>query len=735
MKEKDSEIIQTACSLYDGHGCALKIHLKNGRITHIKPGDFPIPFFNGACAKGLSAHHWAYHPDRLQSPLKRIGERGAGKWERISWEEAVAGISAKLKEIAGAHGPEAVAWSAPELPYLSLGGFSRLVTLTRGTWIQNWGYGDLAGPNADMATFGNVLGGFYMTVLDEPKQMIVWGWNPADTNPFGMKVIKAAKKRGVEIIVIDPRYTKTAAAAHRHIPIRPGTDGALALGMLNVILEKGLQDVSFIAEHTVGPFLVRKDNGLFLKKSDLTGPPEDSTPLVWDEISAQPKPFDTEGIKPALQGRYSSSGIDCQPAAQLLADVVKEYPPEKVADITDVPVETIRCLAMDYASKKPASIHRGFGLQRSFHSDLTWRAINTLAAFTGNISFNRISTVFETETSSLYFPEPAGDYNRLPIMHLYDAITQGNPFPVKALCSSMHNFVNQMPNTHRILNEVFPKLELILVCDLFMTATARYADYVLPVASFLESTDLVPQMGKPYVQLQKKVIEPLHKCRSNFQIAAALGREMGFSNYFDKSEEDYIEEILDTYPVYQDITMKVLEKGPVEVKPTEGPAFGTPSGRIEFYVEKLKAFDQELPVYKEPVESLRQKKAKKDDLSLLTPHARYRLHSTFANIPELLKFDPEPTLEIHPSDAKKRNIEDNDPVYVSNDRGRVKLKAKITPDIKPGVVSIGQGWWPEHYMEGHHQELIHDLLNPAQDAILGPNAAYFDVRVKVHKAG
>ena len=734
-KIRNTDVIRTVCPMHDGGGCGLSVHLKNGRITKIAPGNFPIPFLKTACAKGLSAHHWAYHPDRLRHPLKRIGQRGAGKWERIAWTEAIAGISDKLKEIAERYGSESVAWAAPELPFLKLGGYSRLVNLTKGTWIENWGYGDLAGPNADMSTFGYILGGFYMPIMDGAKQIIVWGWNPAATNPLGMKALTASKKMGNRIIVIDPRYTDTAAVADEHIPIRPGTDGALALGMLNIILEKGLQDTAFISKYTVGPFLVRTDNGLFLKKNDLSSQLADNTTaMVWDEISAQPRPFNAVGIKPALQGRFVIAGIDCQPAAQLLSDMVKEYPPEKVSNITDIPVETIRRLAVDYASSKPASIHRGFGLQRSFHSDLSWRAINTLAAFTGNISFKRLATVWETETSSLFFPEPAGSFNRLPNMNLYDAITKGHPFPVKALCIAMHNFVNQMPNANKVLNELFPKLDLIVVCDLFMTVTAQYADYVLPVTSFLECTDLVPQMGKPYVQLQQKVIEPLYECRSDFQIAAALGQKMGFGKYFEKSEEEYIEEILNCYPGYEGITLEALRQGPAEVKPSDGPAFRTPSGRIEFYVEKLKEFNQQLPVYLEPVESLQQKKAEKDDLSLLTPHAKYRLHSTFANIPELLKFDPEPMLEIHPADARQRNIEDGDPVYVSNDRGRVKVRAKVTPNIKPGVVSLTQGWWPEQYMEGHHQELTHDLINPAQDAILGSNAALFDVRVKVLKA-
>jgi molybdopterin-containing oxidoreductase family molybdopterin binding subunit len=287
-----------------------------------------------------------------------------------------------------------------------------------------------------------------------------------------------------------------------------------------------------------------------------------------------------------------------------------------------------------------------------------------------------------------------------------------------------------MPNANRIINKLFPQLELIFTCDLFMTATAKFSDYVLPAASFLESTDIV-SFPSYFVQLQEKVIEPLHESKSDFWIAQELGRRMGFGDYFEKKEEESIKEVLaSVYTEEEGVTLEKLKKGPVAQKTRKLP-LKTPTKRIEFYVESLKQFGQELPVYLEPLESLRQDKAKKYSLSLLTPHPRYRIHSMLANVPELLKFDPEPRLEINPSDAKARNISDGSTVYVFNDRGRLKVKVKLTADIKPGVVSLDEGWWPEQYLEGHHNELTHEEINPVQQFILGPNAAYCDVLVEV----
>jgi len=541
------------------------------------------------------------------------------------------------------------------------------------------------------------------------------------------------KKNGCRVVVIDPILTSTASRMDEHIPIRPGTDGALALGMINIIMEQGLQDDEFIVENTVGPFLVRMDNGLFLRESGLVEGGSDRSSMAFDVNSGQPQLCDASGVKPALTGSYSVSGIECQPAYQLLSNMVREYTPEKVSGITDVPVDVIRRLATSYATQKPASIHRGWGMQRTFYGDLACRAINTLAAITGNMNPGRPST-FVLNTHRFLVPE--GPYGSIPVMQLNDAINKGEPFPIKAVWFAGHNFINQMPNMNRMINEVLPGLELIVVCDLFMTATAKYADYVLPLASFCECQDLrVSILRNIYLQLQQKAIEPLYECKSDFQIAAELGKKMGFGKYFDKTEEEYIEELLASgHPAMEGITLERLKEGPVAASVADRPKqFRTSSGKVEFYVERLKPFGQELPTYREPVEGARSDKAKTYPLSLLSTHSRYRTHSSLANIPKLLKLDPEPLLEINPADAGPRNIGDGDVARVFNDRGHAKLKAKLSPRIACGVVNIVQGWWPEQFIDGHHNELTHDMINQAQQHIMEANAAFFDVLVEVER--
>lgn len=731
---KGTRSVRTVCGMPDYFRCGLSATVEEGAITKVRPADFPDKADCGACIKGLNTHHIVYHPERLQHPLKRSGSRGGNRWQRVTWEEALGYISNRLQEISHRYGSNSIAWMTPVFPNLTYGGYSRLMSLTKGTLVDWWGCGDAAGPCADIATFGHLTGEGHLISRSDPQFIIVWGYNPAVNVYHYMRRIVQARKKGAKVVVIDPRYTPTAVHADEHIPIRPGTDGALALGMINVIMQQGLRDRGFIIEETVGPVLVRRDNGMFLRESDFVDGGSADRLMIMDEYTGRRQVYGTRESKPALTGTYSVAGIDCQPVFQSLVDMTQEYTPEKVAEITDVPAEVIRRLAIEYGTHKPASIFRGWGMQRTFYGDLACRAINTLAAITGNINMERPSNFV---LNSRPFLMPDGPYSSIPVMMLYDAITKGEPFAVKAIWCAGHNFVNQMPGTNRIVKEFFQCLDLVVVCDHFMTASAKYADYVLPAATFYECMDLCStSFYNTYLQLQQKVINPLYESKPDFHIAAELGRKMGYGQHFEKSEEQFIEDLLTSdHPTMDGVSLERLREGPIMARTMERPGkLRTPTGRIEFYVERLKQFGQELPVHIEPIESARSDKAVKYPLSLLTTHARNRIHSTLARVDSLRSLDPEPLVEINPADAQTRKIENGDLVRVFNDRGQVKLRAKLSHHIKQGVVDITEGWWPEDYLQGHHNELAHTRINPAQQAILQSNAAFFDVLVQVEKS-
>lgn len=730
-----TKLVRTAPPFVCGPGCGIIAHVKDGVLVKTEPSDFPGN--RHICARGLAYPKWVYHPERLKYPLRRAGARGEGKWERISWEEALDTIIARLQEIGERHGPASRAWvvGGGALGSLTAAAIMGMAGACGGTFILPLGIGDSAGPSGDKVSYGTLLahGERYTVVFENPRTILVWGNNPAETDSFKWHRLTRAKARGARVIVIDPLFTPTASKADEYIPIEPGTDAAMALGMIHVILEKGLEDRAFLAKHTVAPFLVRRDTGLFLREKDLRSGGSDRY-MIRDTATGQPQAFDAPGIAPALSGPCTTEGIECETAFGLLAGLVQDYPPERVSHITGVPADTIRRLAIEYATRKPAASYRGMGLQRTFHGDLTWRAITTLAAVTGNISFEGYGGF---EPNFLAFMT-RGVPNFLPILNLYEAILTGKPFPIKFLWMARNNFVNQVPNFNRVVGELIPRLDFIVAAEMFMSVSARYADIVLPACSFFESSDVITpggQASNDYMQLQDKAIEPLYESKSDYAMLAALARRMGMEGFMDQSEEKAIELVLASgHPTMEGITLERLKQSPV-LPSHPCTEFRTSSGRLEFYAEQLKAFGEELPVYREPLEGKTSPPAGKYPLTFSSTHTRYRVHSQFANVPWARELDPEPVLNMNPADAAARGIRDGDIVEVFNDRGRMKLKARVNIGVRPGLVNITQGWSPWDYREGTHQALTHEIINPAQQAVYEPNAALYDVRVEVSHLG
>jgi molybdopterin-containing oxidoreductase family molybdopterin binding subunit len=673
-----------------------------------------------------------YHPDRLKYPMKRQGARGEGKWQRISWDEALDTIVQRFREISDRHGSSSVAWTMDFMALMTTDAIMGFIGACQGTFLLPWGYGDSGGVCNDTVCFGSpwCYGEDYTSRFDNPALCLNWGGNPAETDSFKWRRIRDAKERGARLVAIDPLFSTTASKADEWVQIRPGTDGALALGMMNVVLDRELQDTSFITEYTVGPFLVRTDNGMFLRGGDIASH-ESEKYVVWNTRTNTPQAHDTPGLSPALTGVYQVKGVDCKPAFQLLMELVQQYPPQRASEITGIPTDTIIRLAAEYATTKPAASFRGMGCQRTFHGDLTYHAINTLAAITGNIC---LEGHIPFELNHLAFMS-RGIGNLLPIMQMYDAIANGKPYPIRALWITRLNLMSSLPNFNRITKELVPLLEFIVVTDLFMTISAQYADIVLPACSLYECSDVFFPLGNGshnYLQLQQKVIEPLYESKSDLEIVASLAKRMGMDDFLTESEEELIELILASgHPSMEGITLEKLKESPMPPAISSMPAFGTPSGRLEFYIERLRDFGQELPFYMEPLESQLTPLAQRYPLSIITPHPKHRLHSTFANIPWLRELDPEPILEMNPADAQARGIQARDLVRVFNDRGEVKLRVKLNRGVRAGVVKLEEGWWPSDYVEGTHQALTHETINPAQQAVFEPNFACHDVLVEV----
>ncbi|MEM2134977.1 MAG: molybdopterin-dependent oxidoreductase [Candidatus Jordarchaeaceae archaeon] len=746
--KSEIRVVRTACPAHCGIDCCgILAHVKGDRIVKLEPADFPDPRDKRICLRGLSSLEITYHPDRLKYPMKRVGERGEGKFERISWDEAFTTIANKFREIGEKYGWRAIGWvlGGPGAGTTKFGAYLRLASLTQSTRVSTWGYGDAGLPCGSRVLFGTHLPfTFFLPYLippSVPELVVVWGSNPAETQPlFMMRKIMDAKEKGAQLVVIDPRFTVTASKADEYLGIRPGTDAALALGLMHVIFKKGLQKDDFIRKYTVGPFLVRADTGKFLRGKDL-GWKEKESYVVWDTVSNSPQIPSAPGIAAAITGTYRLNGLECKPSFQLLKELAEQYPPERVSGITGISAYLIEKLGVRIGSAETVAFVTHMGLARTYHGDISMRALGTVAAVTGNVNTSfgsgHLPAVLNWQPFLHAVPERPS-YHRLGILQLYDAVIRGKPWPIKAVWLAFINFVNQCANSGKIIREVIPNLEFIVTVDMFMTPTARYADILLPTCSFLEFSDFLPH-PYPYVQLQQKVIEPLYESKSDVDIAAGVAEKLGFAEYFSGGEEALIDLIMQ-HPSLGGITReKLKQQGAMKLPfiPDTGQkfdiTFSTPSGRIEIYAEQLVEFGQALPIYLPPLEAPVEPGKGKYPLAFIQGHSRFRTHSMFANVRSLLEMNPEPVVEINPIDAKKRNIKDNDIVVVFNDRARTILRARVTEGIRPGVINITEGWWIGQFGEGSVNHLTHDVINPVHEFVYEPNMSMNDVAVEVEK--
>ncbi len=739
---------RTCCPAHCGiDACGILAHIKEDKIIKLEPAEFPDPIDRRICLRGLSSLDITYHPDRIKYPLKRVGERGEGKFIRISWDEAYNLIIENFKKISEKYGWRAIGWvlGGPGAGTTKFGAYLRLASLTQSTRVSAWGYGDAGLPCGSRIILGHqfpyihLQGKFWQR--EWPELLIVWGTNPGESMPLqNMRKIMDAKEQGTQVIVIDPRFTITASKADQYIGLRPATDSALALGIMNIIFKNNLHNKNYILEHTNGPYLVRTDDGKLLRGKDI-GEKKVEAYILWDGASNSHKVVRRKNSGDiCLTGTYKINGIEVKPVLQLLMDLASEYTPEKTAEITGVSPDLIIKLAKRIATAKDVTFLTHMGFTRTYHGDISLRGLISVAVITGNVT---------TSFSSGYLPatlnwepflnarpgEPS--YHRLGILKLYDAVIKGDPFPIKAIWFAFINFLNQCVNTNKIIDEFFPNLEFIVQTELFLTPSAKYADLILPVCSFLEFSDFL-SFPYPYLQLQRKVIEPLYESKSDVTIVSELADRLGYGEYFKGGEESMIDMIMDN-PTLEGVNRKVLEQGAVKLKPLpEGGSFplgfNTPSGKIELYAEQLIEDGQALPVYLPPLEAPITPEKRKYPLSFIQGHSRFRTHSSFANVQSLLDLNPEPLVEINPKDAKSRSILNNDYVTVYNDRAKTTLKARLTESVPSGVINITEGWWIDQFKEGSVNHLTHDIVNPVQEKVYEPNMHMNDVAVELKKA-
>ncbi len=662
----EDRIITTTCSFDCGARCLLKIHVAKGVVQKIETDEQAGGL--KACARGLAQQEVLYAKDRLRIPLKRIGERGGGKFEPISWEEALDHIARELQRMKDQYGPHSIFlmdYFGSMSALHNSGRVGRRFFSLFGGCSSWWGNTSLqAAVFSSEMTFGTTFTRNSRDNFLHSKLIILWGWNPLETR-FGSDTayyLAQAKKKGAKIICVDPRLNPTGKTlAEEWIPIKPATDTALLVAMAYVLITEDLYDRKFIETYTSG----------------------------------------FEKFKEYVMGR--EDGIAKTPAW--------------AEAITGVPAVRIARLAKDYALLKPAALYAGWAPGRTAFGEQYHRAAATLAAMTGSIGVKGGHVAGGTDRMAMgMLPKslPVAQVE-MPVFHVVDlyALLLGGKAggfrnDIKALYILGCNPLNQWLNVNKGIRALkIP--ELIVVHELFMTPTARYADILLPVAHFLERQDVgQPWTGGPYNIFMERAVEPIPHVKTDLEIFSELAARLNLPKYNDKSEEEWLREFVsDTpgladYPRLKEKKVHYYEmrkpwvafRNEVE-NPAEHP-FRTPSGKIEIYSQKIAEMENPMippiPKYMEPWEGPADPLTGKYPLQLVSPHSKGRVNATLDNIPRL-KAIADDYLWLNPQDAETRSIPPGESVRIFNDRGQMIRKAKVTDRIMPGVVSLEAGCW------------------------------------------
>ena len=733
---------RTACNLNCGsHFCGLDVTVREQHIVKIEPAAFPDDRYRRICLKGISHVQQVAHPDRLLRPLKRVGSRGQGEWQPVSWEQALTEIAARLRAISDEAGWPSVMFFPYSGQLSALNGLNgvylRLAAAlgASATSMSQFGL-DSAVPSGLEDTLG--AGAGYLandyTDLVNSKLIVIWGADPAQSRMNWWPFFLEARRAGAKMIAIDPKFGITASKCDEWLPIKPGSDLYLALVMLHVIVERGWLDRDYVTRYTSAPLLVRADTGEYLRLSN------QAEVAVWDQATQRAMRA-SDAPLPTLDGCYTVKGVPCRTAFELLKEMLKPYTPEFAAYKTGLSAEQILALTKAYATTKPARLFTLYGIDRWHHGAPFGRLIATLAAFTGNLGVAGggagVDGFPEGVLFNSDFTSPDGrECLGVNVATLAERIITGQPYPIKAVWTAFSNWLNQWPDQNRLRNEVLPKLDLFVAVDQFMTETARWADYVLPATMLFEREDMVKGPG-PYIQYQPPIVPPPGDCRSDFEIAAEMAQHLNVGRYFSDPPAVYLKSILaqiEPTLSFEDLrTNGVIKRtGTRRLVPFADRVFNTPTGRVEFYVERLLPYRQALPDYVPPIEANPDGELiKRYPLVCLTEHSRYRVHSTFSNAPWLREIDREPRAVMHPSVAEPRGISDHDLVRLYNARGFVVLRARVVQAVPPGTVYLTQGWQSSDFRAGHAQTLTHGQGNPAN--AFGLNSSFSDVLVEVVK--
>ncbi len=666
--------------------CVMTVDVENGKAVSIG-GDPEHGFTQGfLCAKVNQYLERVYSPDRILHPLRRVGRKGEGRFERISWDDALAEIAARFQTVIAEHGSQAI------LPYsyagnmglLSYGSMDRRFFQALGASLLDRTICASAGAAGYKATVGKSIG-FDPEAIVHARLIVAWGANIVSSNVHLWPFIEEARRRGARLVAIDPYRSRTAEKADQHLALLPGTDGALALAMMHVIFRDGLEDRDYIERYCLG--------------------------------------------------------------GEQLRERVGEWNPKRVAAITGLPAAAIESFAREYATTQPSALRINYGLNRHAGAGMAVRTISCLPAITGawrhaggGILLST-SGAFPVRSQVLEGQALLRPGTRTLNMSEIGRVLNDEALrpPVKAIFVYNSNPVAVAPDQENV-RRGFGREELfVVVHDLFRTDSVDFADVVLPATTALEHYDLHKAYGHLYLSLSRPAIEPVGEAKSNTELFRLLAARLGLGHpSLRESDAELARTALDwSHPTLSGISFERLEREgsirlsvPVGYAPFARGGFPTASGKCELYSESLATAGHDpLPTFTPPRESVRSapELAQKYPLAFFSPPAHHFLNSTFSAQPSFVRRESEPFLTIHPEDASARGIRDGQAVRTFNDRGAFLAKARVSDDARPGVVVGLSIWWSKMCPGGRNANAV--TSQALTD--LGGGATFYDVLVEV----
>jgi anaerobic selenocysteine-containing dehydrogenase len=662
------------------------VTVEDGRAIDIRGAPDHPPTGGTLCTKVARYLERTYSEERVLHPMKRVGPKGAGRFERIGWDEALDTIAARFAEIAGSpDGPQAI------VPYSYAGtmGILQYGSMDR-RFFNRLGASQLdrticatAGKAGWVATIGAAMG-TDVERFDESRLILIWGSNPIVSNLHFWTRAQEAKRRGARLVAIDPYRSQTAEKCHQHIALIPGTDAALALGIMHVLIAEDLLDRDYIARHTLG--------------------------------------FD------ALRGRAA------------------EYPPQRVAGICGIAAETITELARAYGTTKPAAIRVNYGLQRHAGGGNAVRAIACLPALIGSWrhpaggALLSTSGTYPVDYRALERPDLIrGSPRTINMSAIGDALLAASDPPIRAVYVYNSNPVAVAPESSKVQTGFARDDLFCVVHEIFQTDTADYADILLPATTQLEQLDIHSSYGHLYALANNPSIAPLAEAKPNTEVFRLLAARMGFSEpCFRDSDDDLARQAFNaSHPRATGLDWDALKAAgfkrlavPEVYAPFAEGNFPTPSGKCEFYSARLAQEGHDpLPTFIPPRESVASNPAlaRRYPLAFISPPARNFLNSSFANLPSFVAEEKTPHLDVHPADATSRKIATGNRVRIFNDRGSFTATARVTDRTRPGVVVAPSIWWKKLSPDGTNAN------NVTSQALtdLGRAATFYDCLVEV----